>query len=62
MDAQIEKNINYYDFLAFVQEISKNVNKIQKQSVTLIYENYNSSICKKRIDNKIKSLEKLLES
>ncbi len=62
MDAQIEKNINYYEFLAFVQEISKNVNKIQKQSVTLIYENYNSVICKKRIDNKIKSLEKLLES
>ncbi|MFX0009010.1 MAG: hypothetical protein ACFE9R_01740 [Candidatus Hermodarchaeota archaeon] len=60
MDAQIEKTINYYDFLYFIQEISKDVNKLQKQSILLVYDNFSSSICKKKINRKIKNLDRLL--
>ena len=62
MDAQIEKTINYYDYLYFVQEISKDVNKLQKQSIMLVFDNFSSSICKKKINRKIKNLETLLIS
>lgn len=60
MDAQIEKTINYYDYLYFIQEISKDVNKLQKQSIMLVYDNFSSSICKKKIVRKIKNLDRLL--
>ena len=60
MDAQIEKSISYYDYLYFIQEISKDVNKLQKESIILVYDNFSSSICKKKIDRKIKNLDRLL--
>jgi hypothetical protein len=62
MDAQIEENINYYDFLIFIQEISKKVNSIQQESVKLVYENFNSSIVKRKINLKIKNLDELLSN
>ena len=62
MDAQIEKALSYYDYLYFIQEISKDVNKLQKQSIMLVYDNFSSSICKKKINRKIKNLETLLIS
>ena len=60
MDAQIEKNISYYDFLLFIQEISKKANSIQNQSVTLVFENFDASVCKKKINKKIQNLDRLL--
>ena len=60
MDAQTEKAVDYYDFLFFIQEVSKDANKLQKQSVMLVYDNFSSSICKNKIEKKIKNLESLL--
>ena len=60
MDAEIEKNILYYDFLSFIQEISKNLNSIQKQARTIVYQNYDLCILKKNINKQIADIDKLL--
>jgi len=60
MDAEIEKNILYYDFLNFIQEISKNLNSIQRQTKTIVYQNYDFRLLKKNINKQIADIDKLL--
>jgi len=60
MDAEIEENIGYYEFLNFIQEISKNLNSIQKQAKIIVYQNYDLCILKKNINKQIADIDKLL--
>lgn len=61
MDAEIEKNVLYYDFLAFVQDISKKLNSIQNQARITVYQNYDLRVFKKGLNKQIEDIDKLLD-
>jgi len=61
MDAEIEKNVLYYNFLAFVQDVSKKLNSIQNQARITVYQNYDLRVFKKGLNKQIKDIDKLLD-
>ena len=61
MAADMCCDISYYEYLDIVQKISKDHKSIQRKSMTIIYQNYDLNLVKKRIKNKISNLDKLIE-
>ena len=61
MDAEIEKNVLYYNFLAFVQDVSKKLNSIQNQARITVYQNYDLRVFKKGLNKQIEDIDKLLD-
>lgn len=60
MEARVKINTSYYEFLNFIQDISKNSNSIQKSIIKRIYENYDIYKVKNDLDKKIAKLDSLL--
>lgn len=60
MEARIKIDTNYYDFLNFVHDISKNSNSIQRNIIKRIYENYDIHKIKNDLDKQIARIDRLL--
>ena len=60
MDAKVEENVQYYEFLNFVQEISKKTKLIQNNSIKVVFQNFDICIFKNRIEKQIANLDKML--
>ncbi|NVM16572.1 MAG: hypothetical protein HWN80_02570 [Candidatus Lokiarchaeota archaeon] len=60
MNEIVEENIDYYEFLSVIHEISKKSQFIQKYSMKKVYENYDLRLYRKKLDKEIAELDKLL--
>lgn len=57
MDSKVEENVQYYEFLNFVQEISKKAKSIQNNSIKVVFQNFGF---RNRIEKQIAELDKRL--
>ena len=60
MEAKVKLDTSYYEFLNFIQEVSKNSNSIQRSLIKIIYENYDINKVKNDLDKKITRIDRLL--
>jgi len=60
MEAKVKLDTSYYEFLNFIQEVSKNSNSIQRSLIKRIYENYDINKVKNDLDKKITRIDRLL--
>ena len=60
MEAKVKLDINYYEFLNLIQEVSNNSNSIQKSLISKIFKNYDIRKIKNDLDKKIAYYDKLL--
>jgi len=60
MEAIVENDMKYYEFLNLIQDISKKSKSIQNISIKKIYDNYDIHLVKARIDKKIAYFDNLL--
>jgi len=60
MEAKVKIDTSYYDFLNFVQDVSKKSNSIQRSLIRRIYENYDIHKVKNDLDKKIARIDRLL--
>ena len=63
MNEMVENNIEYYEFLSVIHEISKKSHliAIQKDHISKVYQNYDSKLYRIKLDKKIAELDKLLD-
>ena len=60
MNELVEDNIEYYEFLSIIHEISKKSQFIQKDSIKKVYQNYDLRLYRIKLDEEIAKLDKLL--
>ena len=60
MNEIVENNIEYYEFLSVIHEISKKSQSIQKDSIKKVYQNYNLRLYQKKLEKEIAELDKLI--
>lgn len=60
MDVKMISNVEYYEFLNFIHEISKKVKSIQRDSTIIFYRNFDLRSAKKELESEIKKLDRLL--
>ncbi len=60
MEAKVKIDTSYYEFLNFIQDVSKNSNSIQRSLIKRIYENYDIHKVKNDLDKKIARIDRLL--
>jgi len=60
MDVKMDDNVEYYEFLNFVHNISKKLKSIQNDSTIIIFRNFDLRLVKKELDTKIEKLDQLL--
>ncbi|MFX1320236.1 MAG: hypothetical protein ACFFAQ_01200 [Promethearchaeota archaeon] len=60
MEAKVKIDTTYYEFLNFIQEVSKNSTSIQRSLIKRIYENYDIHKVKNDLDRKIAKIDRLL--
>ncbi|NVM44950.1 MAG: hypothetical protein HWN79_08530 [Candidatus Lokiarchaeota archaeon] len=60
MNELAEINFGYYEFLTIIHEISKKSQSIQKESIRKVYENYDLKLYRRKLENEIAKLDKLL--
>ncbi|MFX1495996.1 MAG: hypothetical protein ACFFBH_00580 [Promethearchaeota archaeon] len=58
----MENNADYYQFLDFVNKISKKAKLIQTDAAKIVYENYNLCIIKKELEMEIQKFAELLSN
>ncbi|MHA2430947.1 MAG: hypothetical protein ACXACC_07935 [Promethearchaeota archaeon] len=56
----MDNNVEYYEFLKYVHEISKKLKSIQNDSTIIIFRNFDLCLVKKELDTKIEQLDQLL--
>lgn len=60
MDVKMDNNVEYYEFLNFIHEITKKLKSIQNDSTIIIFRNFDLCLVKKELDTKIEKLDQLL--
>jgi len=60
MNELIENNVDYYEFLSVIHEISRKSQSIQKDLVKKVYQNYDLSLYRKKLEKEIAELDKLI--
>ena len=60
MNELVENNIEYYEFLSVIHEISKKSQSIQKDSIKKVYQNYNLKLYQRKLEKEIAELDKLI--
>jgi len=60
MNESVENNVDYYEFLSIIHEISNKSQSIQKDYIKKVYENYDSRLYRKKLEKKIAELDKLI--
>ena len=63
MDEMVENNVDYYEFLSIIHEISKKSQyiAIQKDNIKKVYQNYDSKLYRIKLEKEIAELDKLLD-
>ena len=60
MNEMVENNVEYYEFLSIIHEISKKSQSIQKNSIKKVYQNYDLRLYRIKLEKQIAELDKLL--
>ena len=62
MNEVVENNVEYYEFLSVIHEISRKPHfiAIQKDYIKKVYQNYDSKLYRIKLEKKIAELDKLL--
>ncbi|TES99249.1 MAG: hypothetical protein E3J90_04955 [Promethearchaeota archaeon] len=60
MNKIVENNVEYYEFLSVIHEISKKSQSIQKDSIRKVYQNYDLRIYRIKLEKEIAELIKLI--
>jgi len=62
MDVKMEFDLSYYDFLKLINVIGINNKSIQKQNISLTFQNYDIKRVKLNLDKKIEKINKSLKT
>ena len=60
MNVKMESNVEYYEFLDFVNKSSKKQKSIQKNAAKIVFENFHLCLIKKELEIEIQKITKLL--
>jgi len=60
MNKLVENNVEYYEFLSVIHEVSKKSQSIQKDYIKKVYQNYDLRLYRKKLEKKIAELDKLI--
>ncbi len=60
MNELVENNIEYYEFLSVIHEISRKSQSIQKDLIKKVYQNYNLRQYRRKLEKEIAELDKLI--
>ncbi len=60
MNELVENNVGYYEFLSVIHEVSKKSQSIQKNSIKKVYQNYDLSLYRIKLEKEIAELDKLI--
>ena len=60
MNELAENNLDYYEFLSVIHEISKKSQSIQKDLIKKVYQNYDLRLYRIKLEKEIAELDKLL--
>ena len=60
MNEMVENNVEYYEFLSIIHEISKKSQSIQKNSIKKVYQNYDLRLYRIKLEKEIAELDKLI--
>ena len=60
MNKLVENNVDYYEFLSVIHEVSKKSQSIQKDYIKKVYQNYDLRLYRKKLEKEIAELDKLI--
>jgi len=60
MNELVENNVEYYEFLSVIHEISKKSQSIQKDLIKKVYQNYDLELYRIKLEKEIAELDKLI--
>ena len=60
MNELVENNVEYYEFLSVIHEISKKSQSIQKDLIKKVYQNYDLRSYRIKLEKEIAELDKLI--
>jgi len=60
MNEVVENDIEYYEFLSIIHEISKKSQSIQKDLIKKVYQNYDLRLYRIKLEKEIAELDKLI--
>ena len=60
MNELVENNVEYYEFLSVIHEISKKSQSIQKDLIRKVYQNYDLRLYLIKLEKEIAELDKLI--
>ena len=60
MNELIENNVEYYEFLSVIHEISNKSQSIQKDLIKKVYQNYDLRLYRIKLEKEIAELDKLI--
>ena len=60
MTELVENNLEYYEFLSVIHEISKKSQSIQKDLIKKVYQNYDLRLYRIKLEKEIAELDKLI--
>ena len=60
MNELVENDVEYYEFLSVIHEISKKSQSIQKDLIKKVYQNYDLRLYRIKLEKEIAELDKLI--
>jgi len=60
MNELVENNVEYYEFLSVIHEISRKSQSIQKDLIKKVYQNYDLRQYRRKLEKEIAELDKLI--
>ncbi|MBA7478591.1 hypothetical protein ES705_20406 [subsurface metagenome] len=60
MNELVENNVEYYEFLSVIHEISRKSQSIQKDLIKKVYQNYDLRLYRRKLEKEIAELDKLI--
>ncbi len=60
MNELVENDVEYYEFLSVIHEISKKSQSIQKDLIKKVYQNYDLRLYRRKLEKEIAELDKLI--
>ena len=60
MNELVENDVEYYEFLSVIHEISRKSQSIQKDLIKKVYQNYDLRSYRRKLEKEIAELDKLI--
>ena len=60
MNELVKNNVEYYEFLSVIHEISRKSQSIQKDLIKKVYQNYDLRLYRRKLEKEIAELDKLI--